>query len=773
MWHYADLRQPLCIAFGRLERQQKQKGVQRPCSGMCLTSHMAMPACLRVCMSPGRHGMIRASSHRALYTRARSAGQFARLQGRTRFARPFCFGSLIAPLVLQVMAASSSSSPASATAARAALSGLGCKVYVSQRHVKSVLKDLQTSGLLKDELTASRSSIKRAREDDLMSKSNAYGTLLQDLRIPLQFVNVPYLSPPALLAHLAQQDAFGGFLKKRLEQTPCTHEAPWRLVVYADEVTPGNALKPLNTRRIQALYWTFLDFGPHGMAAEALWMPLCCLRSHLCSAIGGLTVLWRRLLKVFFAPHDLRAGLCLQTPGGPHVLFAKLEVLVADEAALKHSVESKGAAGVLFCMRCSNVVPHKSRLGDVSNDVVPSTCTNYARFKLHTNASTRELLRHLQEQEGRLSQARFRELEKVLGFNFRPNGLLMDDVFGYAMPECIMFDWMHIYMVHGTVGNEVGYLLAVLRDAGFTEERIGEFVDAFKWPSQFSGASPKGLLKQKRDHKRSPLRGSASEQLNLLPVLRLFILLFVWHHVPEDVQQACRCFLKLVELIEMLQSATRGISITPSALHACIVEHSQCLLQTYGDELWVPKNHMAMHLHEFLGKHGALISCFVHERKHKVVKRFGNQMCTMQSFEQTLLKDVLSVQLESLLEGPPSEEVRLLQQRPVSKKLQGMVQEALSCSSEVAQAAKAVHGGGFVCATGDVVVFNLHGEDMVGKVNFHAECNGLLLTCVTPWDLVHGYMYRLQDQSLLVDLSCIKACCIWSEKDQQAIVIRP
>ena len=37
---------------------------------------------------------------------------------------------------------------------------------------------------------------------------------------------------------------------------------------------------------------------------------------------------------------------------------------------------------------------------------------------------------------------------------------------------------------------------------------------------------------------------------------------------------------------------------------------------------------------------------------------------------------------------------------------------------------------------------------MVGKVNFHAECNGLLLTCVTPWDLVHGYMYRLQDQSL-------------------------
>ena len=387
--------------------------------------------------------MIRASSHGALYTRARSAGQFARFQGRTRFARPFCFGSLIAPLVLKVMAAASSSSPASATAARAALSGLGRRVYVSQRGVESVLKY---------GLTASRSSIKRAREDDLMSKSNAYGTFLQDLRIPLedepdQFVNVPYLSPPALLAHLAQQDAFGGFLKKRLEQTPCTHEAPWRLVVYAEEVTPGNALKPLNTRRIQALYWTFLDFGPRGMAAEALWMPLCCLTSHLCRSISGLAVLCNCLLKVFFAPRDLRAGLCLQTPGGQHVLFAKLlEVLVADEAALKHTVESKGAAGVLFCMPCSNVAPHKSRSGDVSNDVVPSTCTNYARFKLRTNASTRELLRRLQEQEGRLSQARFRELEKAFGFNFRPNGLLMDDVFGYAMPECIMFDWMHIYM---------------------------------------------------------------------------------------------------------------------------------------------------------------------------------------------------------------------------------------------------------------------------------------------------------------------------------------
>ena len=99
------------------------------------------------------------------------------------------------------------------------------------------------------------------------------------------------------------------------------------------------------------------------------------------------------------------------------------------------------------------------------------------------------------------------------------------------MIDAVMYDWMHINLVHGIVGNKVCYLLGVLRDAGFPEERMCNLIDDVKWPAQFAAGAPKGVLKQKRDHKRSPLRGSSSEQLNMLPVLHLFILLFVWRHV--------------------------------------------------------------------------------------------------------------------------------------------------------------------------------------------------------------------------------------------------
>ena len=50
------------------------------------------------------------------------------------------------------------------------LSNLGRKVYVSQRGLEGVLKELREHGLLTEEVPASRKSIKRAREDDLAAR---------------------------------------------------------------------------------------------------------------------------------------------------------------------------------------------------------------------------------------------------------------------------------------------------------------------------------------------------------------------------------------------------------------------------------------------------------------------------------------------------------------------------------------------------------------------------------------------------------------------------
>ena len=360
------------------------------------------------------------------------------------------------------------------------LSNLGRKVYVSQRGLEGVLKELREHGLLTEEVPASRKSIKRAREDDLAARATRYGPLIQHMDIQHEdglgrTVRLPYISPAALLSHLAEQPQFGSFLAAALRASPGSYETPWTLCVYADEVSPGNALKPVNWRRQWAVYWSLREFGPDGLACENLWFPLCVLRSHLTSAVGGLTVLWTHALRKFFgAPHNLRAGVLLETPEGQHVLFAKLGILIADEAAIKHSLENKGASGTLFCVRCSNVVPDRTGLNEVSNDVIGSRCLDFSKFKLHSNESTRNAVLFLQEQSTLVGKTRFADLEKALGFNYKPEGLLLDEAVGYAVPEAVMFDWLHIYLVHGVAGNEVGHLLGCLRDAGFPESRLSE-----------------------------------------------------------------------------------------------------------------------------------------------------------------------------------------------------------------------------------------------------------------------------------------------------------
>ena len=60
---------------------------------------------------------------------------------------------------------------------RATLAGLGREVYVSQRGLEHVLKELKDKNLLVDDVPSSRSSVKRAREEDFQSCSNRYGAL--------------------------------------------------------------------------------------------------------------------------------------------------------------------------------------------------------------------------------------------------------------------------------------------------------------------------------------------------------------------------------------------------------------------------------------------------------------------------------------------------------------------------------------------------------------------------------------------------------------------
>jgi hypothetical protein len=95
--------------------------------------------------------------------------------------------------------------------------------------------------------------------------------------------------------------AFADCIEARLAVHPSTHTAPWRIIIYCDEASPGNLLRVDNTRKLQAFYWSFAEFGHKLLCKEHVWFLGGVLRSTLAGSIsGGMSCVFRHLLKCFF-----------------------------------------------------------------------------------------------------------------------------------------------------------------------------------------------------------------------------------------------------------------------------------------------------------------------------------------------------------------------------------------------------------------------------------------------------------------------------------------
>ena len=194
-----------------------------------------------------------------------------------------------------------------------------------------------------------------------------------------------------------------------------------------------------------------------------------------------------------------------------------------------------------------------------------------------------------------------------------------------------------------------------------------------------------------------------------------------------------------------------------------------------GTACWSPKNRMALHLGEFMQRHECLISCWTHERKHKLAKRFASGIAdTSKGFEESVLKHILAVQLKALETEMPGCRVRFLQ-----KHLTQLLHETFECNLPCFTSCTAVHGGGFSCSPGDVVVCCPQGTELIAKLEFHAGVEVVpgreqeVLTCISPWTHVAEHMYKTSGDRVLVSTACISGCCIYSERGENAIVSRP
>ncbi|CAE7201964.1 unnamed protein product [Symbiodinium sp. CCMP2592] len=395
-------------------------------------------------------------------------------------------------------------------------------------------------------------------------------------------------------------------------------------------------------------------------------------RSHLVNQLpGGLSQFTHHLLQALKL-EDFEHGLLLDSGGERVMFFAKLDTMVADEAALKAVFDVKGSSGTLPCPLCSNVVAKTSMLEgcDTTGTLVPVHETALEKFCARTDNTIWQGCRLLQSRCGQVSKKAFEQLEQSLGMNHNPDGVLFHG--SLPLASTLMYDWLHCYLVAGLMHVELGLLFPMLYTHGVTAESLKDWMC-----------------------------------LNLYPLLRLFLLSLATGSIPDLLAKAMTSCLNLFLVLDLLLKGNRGEQVPPDDLEAAILKHCRAFLSAYGSEHVVPKFHYSLHLGAFARKK-PLISCFTHERKHRQIKQLANEIHNPGDwFEKSVFRDVWGEVILQMQADSFSLQPHLLSPKKATISLQAMLNANFgdrACGATFSF--QAVCRPGQSCEKGDLVLLS-------------------------------------------------------------------
>ena len=77
-----------------------------------------------------------------------------------------------------------------------------------------------------------------------------------------------------------------------------------------------------------------------------------------------------------------------------------------------------------------------------------------------------------------------------------------------------------------------------------------------------------------------------------------------------------------IAVMDLLPQVNTG-RVTPAMLADGMARHDAAHAIAYDYTIFVPKHHFMLHIPRLLATFNFLIACFVHERMHKIVKRWA------------------------------------------------------------------------------------------------------------------------------------------------------
>ena len=258
--------------------------------------------------------------------------------------------------------------------------------------------------------------------------------------------------------------------------------------------------------------------------------------------------------------HDFsESGISLLLDDGSHThVWLDLHSVIADESALHALYGCRGPGGIRCCMLCANIynILYKAR-SIVENDrrkiARYSTTSDFDAIVLHTSESISAVIDRLAGLKGRLSNADFEEVEKLQGWNYKPDGAMWDPEFRKRIdpPSKATLDGMHIYFVKGVFNGAAGQLIRHSKDNGIRLSELEAYAKLWQLPrphaekTGIAAAFPSGRLNSLLQAKTFEV--AASEGLGIYPILGQYCSSKLGHAIAPH----CICFLTLCRVISL------------------------------------------------------------------------------------------------------------------------------------------------------------------------------------------------------------------------------
>lgn len=480
-----------------------------------------------------------------------------------------------------------------------------------------------------------RGDASRGTSDAVANVITPFGAVVQSMNV--HGTNLDVVNPFAFLHHMCTQQF--AFFRLLFPDEQGVHR---KVVLYVDEVRPGNPLRHDKGRTTQCIYWTFADFPERFLCDANAWFCVATIRSSLVEAIPGkISAVMAAVTKMFFTgTPNFGDGILMHSGNCAAVMTASFAGYLGDEKALKEIFSLKGAAGTRPCPTCANVVQFLEV--EPGSGLVGIHCCDPESFVTVTDDQFYEMADTLAAYTG--PRAGMVRLERSLGITYDPYALIFDAALRHVVLPVTHYirDWMHVIAGHGVGGTHLAVLFQELTRNRITYDMIQQYVIAYTLPKAHGAVKP--VLFSSKHVDDDHLRVFASEFLTMVPLMQAFM-----HDVVQPLgimADHIACLDHLGAILDVLQSGPVSASRRRDELSRLVNQHHATFVALYGPGACKPKFHHMMHLHDHSARLGCIISCFVTERKHKVVKSTGTW--SFNKYEHTVTRSVLFKQLQAL-----------------------------------------------------------------------------------------------------------------------------